>query len=98
MYAHTPHYISLGEEKMSILSDALELISREEVQHALTEKYRIMLKRNNSIVKDTLSKIWKLCSILSTNMQIHETIENSLPSTALPGDLLPIDSMEQIER
>jgi hypothetical protein len=27
-----------------------------------------MLKRNNSIVKDTLSKIWKLCSILKTNM------------------------------
>jgi len=60
----------IGEDKMSTLSDALELISREEVQHSLTEKYRIMLRRNNSIVKDTLSKIWKLCSILKTNMFI----------------------------
>lgn len=31
-----------------------------------------MLKRNNSIVKDTLSKIWKLCSILKINMQLAE--------------------------
>ena len=33
----------------------------------LSQKYKIMLKRNNSIVKDTLSKIWKLCSIMRGN-------------------------------
>ena len=30
----------------------------------LTEKYRIMLARNTSIVKDTLSKLWKLSNIV----------------------------------
>ena len=48
---------------MSCLDDSMQWQRIER----LSGKYKVMLKRNNSIVKDTLSKIWKLCSILRCN-------------------------------
>jgi len=38
-----------------------------------SEKYRIMLKRNYSIVKDTISKLWKLSSIIVNHINNHGT-------------------------
>ena len=55
----------LLEEKMSELDDALAAIALQ--GETLRPKYRVMLPRNNSIVKDTLSKLWKLASITRVN-------------------------------
>ncbi len=47
---------------MSTLDDLLAALPLRHQQ--LTEKYRVMLTRNTSIVKDTLSKLWKLSNIV----------------------------------
>lgn len=50
---------------MGEVADAMQLCSQKVCE---SEKYRVMLKRNNSIVKDTMSKLWKLNSIIQTHI------------------------------
>ena len=52
---------------MSTVDDLIQLLSN--LDNAQSDKYRVMLKRNNSIMKDTLSKLWKLINIIRS--QLH---------------------------
>ena len=57
----------LGETLMGTVEDLIQSISV--IEQAQSDKYGVMLKRNNSIVKDTLSKLWKLINIIRS--QLH---------------------------
>lgn len=50
---------------MSDVDDAMQMCALKVCE---SEKYRVMLKRNNSIVKDTMSKLWKLNSIIQNHI------------------------------
>lgn len=50
---------------MGEVDDMMQLCSQKVCE---SEKYRVMLKRNNSIVKDTMSKLWKLNGIIQTHI------------------------------
>jgi hypothetical protein len=54
-----------GELQMSDVDDAMQICALKVCE---SEKYRVMLKRNNSIVKDTMSKLWKLNSIIQNHI------------------------------
>jgi hypothetical protein len=56
------------EDKMSEVDDALQNLNAVWLEGLSSEKYRVMLKRNTSIVKDTMSKVWKLANIMRTNI------------------------------
>ncbi len=60
---------------MSDLSDSLEHLEHKSTVSSLSDKYKVMLRRNCSIVKDTLSKIWKLSHILRLNILQTPNIE-----------------------
>ena len=50
---------------MSDVDDTMQMCALKVCE---SEKYRVMLKRNNSIVKDTMSKLWKLNSIIQNHI------------------------------
>jgi hypothetical protein len=50
---------------MSDVDDAIQMCAQKVCE---SEKYRVMLKRNKSIVKDTMSKLWKLNSIIQNHI------------------------------
>lgn len=55
---------------MSDMDDSIQILEAKVAQKStiLSDKYKVMLKRNCSIVKDTLSKIWKLSHIIRINI------------------------------
>ena len=57
-----PIEFALGQDLMSSLDDNLQALGAQ--TSSLSTKYEVMLTRNGSIVKDTLSKLWKLTQIL----------------------------------
>jgi hypothetical protein len=68
--AETLNSIERCEHLMGEASDAMQSSASMVCQ---SEKYRIMLKRNYSIVKDTISKLWKLSSIIVNHINNHGT-------------------------
>ncbi len=68
--ADTLNSIERCEQLMGEASDAMQSSASMVCQ---SEKYRIMLKRNYSIVKDTISKLWKLSSIIVNHINNHGT-------------------------
>lgn len=50
------------------MSEVDDLMQSSSTKVCESEKYRVMLKRNNSIVKDTMSKIWKLNGIIRNHI------------------------------
>jgi hypothetical protein len=69
---------------MSVLDDHLVILSKKDKD--LPEKYRVMLARNNSIIKDTLSKLWKLTNIVRDRALINYQVDLKMsPSKLIPS-------------
>jgi hypothetical protein len=80
---------------MSTLDDLLVAVAlRASQTPSISDKYRVMLTRNNSIVKDTLSKLWKLSNIVR-DQAIKGPI--SYPNKLSPSKLLSSKELEEDE-
>ena len=78
---------------MSTLDDLLVAVAlRASQTPSISDKYRVMLTRNNSRVKDTLSKLWKLSNIVRDQALKRN---KSCPNKLSPSKLLSTKDLEE---